>query len=136
MSLSIACAVGAIVSSSGWLQDGLITRVKQVAVSSLDSTLRAVPFDQFLADLRPLSAIRWEVNDCGEGGDGRAAPTCVEAILTLAADTTAHASVVVRDIRGRPRSPRIWDLSIGAGLSYTGFKTLHEWAAYVRAHRR
>jgi hypothetical protein len=111
---------------------------KRVPVASLDSTLPAVPLERWLADVRgiPVSAIRWEVNDCGEGGDGREAPTCVEAILTLGADTTAHASLIVAGIDGKPGNAEIWDLSVGAGYSFTGFKTLREWAAYVRAHRR
>ena len=74
------------------------------------------------------------VNDCGEGGDGRQARTCVEAILGLAADTTAHASISVLDVDGKPVAPRIRDLWIVADHSFIGFKTLHEWAAYVRAH--
>ena len=110
---------------------------RRVPVASLDSTLPAVPFDKWLAELGgvPLSAIKWEVNDCGKGGDGREAPTCVEAILPLTADTTAHASLVVAGIDGRRSTPAIWDLSVGAGYSFTGFKTLREWAVYVHRHR-
>jgi hypothetical protein len=116
----------------------LLAVARRVPVASLDSTLPAVPFDQWLAQLGgvPASAIQWEVNDCGEGGDGREAPTCVEAILRLTADTTAHASLVVAGIDGRRSTPAIWDLSVGAGYSFTGFKTLREWAAYVHRHRR
>lgn len=115
----------------------LIPLAKRVPVASLDSTFPAVPFEKWLAELRgvPSSAITWEVNDCGEGGDGRVAPTCVEAILTLTADTTAHASLVVAGTDGTRSKPAIWDLSVGAGYSFTGFRTLREWAAYVRSHR-
>ena len=115
----------------------LVAVAKRVSVASLDSTFPAVPFEKWLADLRgvPVSAITWEVNDCGEGGDGREAPTCVEAILSVTADTTAHASLVVAGIDGKRLKPAIWDLSVGAGYSFTGFKTLREWAAYLRTHR-
>jgi hypothetical protein len=112
--------------------------VRRVPVASLDSTLPAIPFEKWLAELGavPVSAIEWEVNDCGEGGDGREAPTCVEAILRLRADTSAHASLVVAGIDGRRSPPAIWDLSVGAGYSFIGFRTLREWAAYVHRHRR
>ena len=127
-------AVGAIPASG---QD-LVAVAKRVPVASLDSTLPAVPFERWLAELRsvPPSAITWEVNDCGEGGDGRQAPTCVEAILNLTADTTAHASLVVAGLDGRRSKPAIWSLSVGVGYAFTGFKTLREWAAYLRARRR
>ena len=130
-----ALVVAAVVPSQGRGQ-GLVAVAKRVSVTSLDSTLPAVRLERWLADLgaTPPSAITWEVNDCGEGGDGRQAPTCVEAILTLTADTTAHLSLAVADIAGkRLARPGIWDLSVGAG-SFTGFKTLHEWAANVRSH--
>ena len=115
-----------------------IAAAKRVRVASLDSTLPAISLERWLAELsgRPPSAIKWEVNDCGEGGDGRQAPTCVEAILTFAGDTTAHLSLAVADVEGkRMRQPGIWDLSVGAGYSFTGFKTLREWALQVRSHR-
>jgi hypothetical protein len=116
----------------------LVDVAKRVSVASLDSSFSAAPFEKWLADVAgvPVSAIEWEVNDCGEGGDGREAPTCVEAILSLTADTTAHASLVVAGIDGKRLKPAIWDLSVGAGYSFTGFKTLREWAAHLRAYRR
>jgi hypothetical protein len=116
-----------------WCQE-FVAAVKRMPVASLDSSLPAVPFERWLAELRgiPASAIEWEVNDCGEGGDGREAPTCVEAMLNLSADTTAQASLVVAGIDGKPSPPVIWDLSVGAGYSFTGFKTLREWAARIR----
>jgi hypothetical protein len=115
-----------------------IAAAKRVTVASLDSTLPAVSLERWLAELtgRPSSAIKWEVNDCGEGGDGRQAPTCVEAILTFTGDTSAHLSLAVADVEGtRLRHPGIWDLSVGAGYAFTGFKTLREWALQVRSHR-
>jgi hypothetical protein len=116
----------------------LIAAAQRVSVASLDSTYPDVPFEKWLANLGRVraSAIRWEVNDCGEGGDGREAPTCVEAVLNLTGDTTAHASLVVAGVDGRRSKPAIWDLSVGAGNSFTGFKKLREWAAHLRTHRR
>ena len=116
----------------------LIAAARRVSVALLDPAHPDVPFERWLAELVrvPRSAIRWEVNDCGEGGDGREAPTCVEAMVDLAADTTAHASLVVAGIDGKRSQPAIWDLSVGAGHSFIGFKTLRQWAAYLRTHRR
>ena len=116
----------------------LLATAKRVRAASLDSTLPAVPFEKWLADVArvPVSAIKWVVNDCGEGGVGREAPTCVEAILSLRADTTAHASLVVAAIDGTRLKPAVWDLSVGAGYSFTGFKTLGAWAAHLRTHHR
>jgi len=85
----------------------LIAAAQRVSVASLDSTHPDVPFERWLAELArvPRSAIRWEVNDCGEGGDGREAPTCVEAIVDLAADTTANTATVRYSApRSRPTS--------------------------------
>jgi hypothetical protein len=115
----------------------LIAIAKDVRAASLDSTLPAVPLERWLAEVGgiPFSAIKWEINDCGEGGDGREAPTCIEAIFNLDASTSAHVSLFVTDNKGKRMKPDIWDLSVGAGLSFTGFKTLREWAAYVRVMR-
>jgi hypothetical protein len=121
------------VSAAG--QD-LIAVAKGVSVASLDSNLPAVPLERWLGYLCPPAAIKWEVNDCGEGGDGLQAPTCVEAILDLGGDTTAHASISLLDVEGKRVTPGVWDLSIGAGYSFTGFKTLHQWAEQIRKHVR
>jgi hypothetical protein len=117
-------------------QDHLITAAKRVPAAALDSTLPTVPFERWLASVRPTATIEWEVNDCGEGGDGRDAPTCVEAILHLKGDTTAHASLIVAGLDGKKSEPAVWDLSIGVGNSFTGFKTLSHWAAFMRGQRR
>jgi hypothetical protein len=108
----------------------LITMVKHVSLATLDSTMPAIPLESWLRGLAggPHS-LTWEVNDCGEGGDGRQAPTCVEAIVALGGDTTAHLSLIVADLEGSRRAPpAIWDMSVGAGFRFTGFKTLREWA--------
>ena len=115
----------------------LIARAQRVSVRALDSSLIAVPFSRWIATLRPLppSHIHWEVNDCGEGGDGRTAPTCVEAILDLAPDTTAHASVIVAGLDGKPTPPAVFSVVVVAGKSVRNFRTLAQWAEFVR-HRR
>jgi hypothetical protein len=113
-------------------QDQLIAAAKHVPASALDSTLPAVSFERWLATLRPVAAIEWEVNDCGEGHDGGAAPTCVETTLHLGGDTTGHASLIVAGIDGKRSKPVVWDLSVAVAATFTGFKTLSDWAAHVR----
>jgi hypothetical protein len=112
----------------------LISRAQRTTVATLDSGFPNTPFARWLAALRalPSSALLWEVNDCGEGGDGRAAPTCVEAILKLAPDTTAHASLIVAGLDGRPVKPAIFMLLIRVRDSTTMVKRLRDWAAYIR----
>jgi hypothetical protein len=112
----------------------VIARAQRVSVASLDSSLPAIPFAPWIATLRPLppSALHWEVNDCGEGGEGREAPTCVEAILDLAPDTTAHASLIMAGLDGAPGRPAVWMLYAIARRSVLDFKQLREWAAFVR----
>lgn len=43
----------------------------------------------------------WEVNDCGEGGDGRSTPTCVDIIIPQQNGYTLHISTVVGDTSGQ-----------------------------------
>ena len=119
-------------------QPELVRLAQGVLVSSLDSTFPTVAFGRWLAQVGHLSsdAIRWEVNDCGEGGDGLAAPTCVEAALDLAPDTIAHASLIVAGTDGTPGKPAIWILYATTGASTTTFKRLPEWVAYVRRHKK
>ncbi len=113
----------------------LLERARHVSVTALDASFAAMPFEQWLATLRqlPPSALDWEVNDCGEGGDGLSAPTCVEAILELAPDTRAHASLIMAGLDGTPGEPAIWMLYAVTRDSIVDFKRLSEWAAFVRS---
>lgn len=43
----------------------------------------------------------WEVNDCGEGGDGRSAPVCVDIIIPQQNGYKLHISTVVGDTAGQ-----------------------------------
>lgn len=119
-------------------QPELVRLAQRVPVSSLDSTFPAVPLGRWLAQVGHLSSdsIRWEVNDCGEGGDGLAAPTCVEAALDLAPGTTASASLIVAGTDGTPTTPAVWMLYATTGASTTTFKRLPDWVAYVRRFRK
>ena len=126
-------------AGGAWAQDAaLIGAARHATVASLDSAQPRVQFEEWFAGLGrvPRSAIHWEVNDCGEGGDGRLAPTCVEAGLELAPDTAAYATLIVAAIDGSPARPAIWMLFARTGGTFTEFTGLPEWAAFVRAHKR
>ena len=111
-------------------QPDRIARAQRTIVATLDSTLPTVSFEQWLVQTAgvPASAIRWEVNDCGEGGDGLAAPTCVEAALDLASDTAAHVSLILAD------TAAVWLLYVTADTAVTYFERLPDWAAFIRRH--
>ncbi len=135
--LLLAAGLGAAAPSAAQ-QPNLIRRAQRVPAAALDSTLPTVAFERWLAQTSglPTSAIRWEVNDCGEGGDGLAAPTCVEAALDLAPDTAAHVSLILADTAAHPAPPAVWLLYISADTTVTYFKHLPTWAAAVRRHAR
>jgi hypothetical protein len=134
------CILFLMSNANGMLaQDtALIRTTRRVTVASLDSTQPKLAFEEWLARLGrvPRSTIHWEVNDCGEGGDGLAAPTCVEAGLELAPDTAAYASLLVATLDGSPARPAIWMLFARTGGRFIEFKRLSEWASFVRAHTR
>jgi hypothetical protein len=138
--LALLLAAGAACAHAQKPTDAaLIASAQRVSVRTLDSSFTATPFAEWVATLRPsvASRIRWELNDCGEGGDGRKAPFCAEAVLPLGPDTTAHASLMVASTdRVVAGPPVIAMLYVVAGKDIVHFKTLTEWAAFVRARPR
>lgn len=110
----------------------LIRMVRETSIGKLDPSLpeRAAgqPFDRYLAAMSraPIQALHWEVNDCGEGGDGRAAPGCVEARADLAPDTTMSVSILVADLGGKPGSPAFFMAYLKKGSQTTFAKSIRE----------
>ena len=135
MLLLAALQLGVAVGCAAQGQPDWIAAAKRVSVKSLDSTLAAMPLERWLVEISgaSASAIKREVNDCGEGGDGRASPTCVEAFVPLRADTVAAISLIVSSLEGKPGTPEVWSLVVGRDTKFTTFKTLAAWAAEVRA---
>lgn len=114
----------------------LIARAQLASAATVDSLLPAMEFGRWLATLRPAVRIDWEVNDCGEGGDGRKAPTCVEAVLHISRDTSARVSLAVADESGHLSSAAYFMGVVTVHDSTEFFKTLHEWAGSVRRRPR
>ena len=116
----------------------LIRGARMVRTSSLDSTLPAIPLERWLLQQTGgmREKIEWEVNDCGEGGDGLSAPTCVEGRVQLAPDTAAYLSLIVAGVDGTSGKPELWSLYAMEGKTVTSFKGLPAWSAYVRGDPR
>ena len=96
-----------LIVSQGVDEKELITRVKRTPVASLGVESKDT-LERWIARvvIRPVT---WEVNGCGEGGDGRVAPTCVE----IASDAPKMAlSFALVDRVGRPVSPQLFYGSI------------------------
>jgi hypothetical protein len=111
-----------------------IAAVQRVSMASLDSTLPAIPLAQWLSQTGrvPAAAILWEVNDCGEGGDGRTAPTCVEASFAPAPGRTVFVAVMVAARNGAPTRPVLRDVFAQSGTTFTGLKTFAGLVEYLR----
>jgi hypothetical protein len=95
---SALAAILALISLPLLAQDRdaeFIRTVRQLPANVLDPVVFpvATSFEQvFSIHTRvPAAALEWRVNDCGEGGDGRKAPTCVEARAELAPDVVVKA---------------------------------------------
>ncbi len=126
--------LGAAVTTSD--DSTLIAAAQRVLVSDLDAAYPRVRFIDWFAELArvPAAAIHWDLNDCGEGGDGRAAPTCVEAWVDLAGDT-ATVNLIVADLEGAPAPPKIWRCYAMHAGQVTDLATLGDLVAYVRRRR-
>jgi len=94
---------------AGWsvpvhaLESPIVESIQGIPVSSLESGAPALPLSTWLTQLggASLAKLEWEVNDCGEGGDGRVAPTCVEGRIVFNSRTSAGVSVAVDTTQGR-----------------------------------
>jgi hypothetical protein len=137
-SLLVLVVFSALAVRSGTVaaQDSaFIVLAQRTPVSSLDSGYADVPLDKWLATLvrMPASAISWEVNDCGEGGDGQQAPTCVEAWVALTPDTGVSVSVIVAGLDGAPAPPHLWMLYAREGQHVTPLANLRDLTGYVQS---
>lgn len=133
--LPLAAVLGLPPSAAALAQDSaFIALARRASVSTLDSAYARVPFDDWFAELGgfPKTAIQWEVNDCGEGGDGRPAPTCVEARIELARDTSVSVSLVVAGLDGTAAPPQIWMLYAREAGTVTALPKFRDLVAYVR----
>ena len=128
LSLSTMGAQGPVADST------LIVRAQRTLASSLDSSLPRVSVEHWLSQVAAVvpDSLRWEVNDCGEGGDGRGSPTCVEAEFGLPGGSAGTIRIYVMSRGGTAVSPAIAELLTRTGETYRAHKTVGEWLGVVR----
>ncbi len=90
-------------SSFARLQDSeFIDIIKKSSAAVLEKGLPDIAIPIWLENTFQYGGkTTWEVNDCGEGGDGRSAPVCVEMIIPQQNGYKLHISTVVGDIAGQ-----------------------------------
>jgi hypothetical protein len=136
---AIAALFGTHLSPIHAKESPQISRIQATPVSTLEFGAPQTTLVQWLARLAGNAAteITWETNDCGEGGDGRAAPTCVEGKVLLGAGTTASVSVAVADTQGRPTDkPSLYMVYLKSGQKVTFAKSLKDLEAIVSDWRK
>ena len=109
-----------------------IAQDKDSSLINIAQNLKAATLEEGLPDIAiPLwlkqafehgGKAEWEVNDCGEGGDGRTAPFCVESIIPQQNGYKLHISVIVANSAGQKiAKPGIWMIYFH---KREGYKTL------------
>jgi hypothetical protein len=96
----------------------LIPKIQGMSLSSLEEVAPNITLSRWLSQLGGVSPtdLNWEVNDCGEGGDGRSAPTCVEGQVPFGSGRLAAVSVAVATTAGKTSGkPAIFMMYVRAG---------------------
>lgn len=101
----------------------LIDVVRNLKAATLEEGLPEIAVPLWLKQaFEHGGEVEWEVNDCGEGGDGRTNPFCVEAIIPQQKGYRLHISVIVADrARQKIAKPQIWMIYFHKS---EGYKTL------------
>jgi len=70
--------------------------VKSIQVSKLEKGLPDTPYQEWINTTFKSNQVVWEVNDCGEGGDGKViVPSCVEVQILQNNGHWLHISTVL-----------------------------------------
>ena len=109
----------------------LIAQLKRVPVSVLGVRSKQ-NVDQWVAALLGRG-VKWEANDCGEGGDGLAAPTCVEI---SSEDPHLFLWIAVADTEGKTGKPVLFYGSIQLPTGEKDIARLSELPELVRTAKR
>jgi hypothetical protein len=119
--IACLCVVFSSSSVAAVNDSELIEAVKKSNASTLEQGLPDVPILQWVKNTfeHGGNAI-WEVNDCGEGGDGREAPTCVEFIIPQKNGYYLHISSVVGETPEQVvTKPHLWMVYFYKAEGYT-----------------
>ena len=97
--------------------------IQKTKASVLEKGLPDIIIPQWLENMFQFGRnTTWEVNDCAEGGDGRASPVCVEMKVPQQNGYYLHISCVVGDTAGRKiDKPRLMTVYF---YKSEGYKTL------------
>ena len=99
----------------------LIDTLKNTKASMLEKGLPNKAFELWIKDTFAGNGekVSWEVNDCGEGGDGRSAPACVEAKIPQSDGYSLRISALVEDRDGRAvKDPQLYMVYFYKGEGY------------------
>lgn len=112
----------------------LISEVQRLSATALGARGTQLSFGDWMAHLGgvPPSAIKWDVNDCGEGSNGRIAPTCVTARLTPGTDAQIAVDLMVIDLLGRRTRPSVRGAVIQSSRQLYGYARLDSLFAATR----
>lgn len=104
----------------------LISEVQRLSATALGARGTQLSFGDWMAHLGgvPASAVKWDVNDCGEGSNGRIAPTCVTARLTPGTDAQIAVDLMVIDMLGRRTRPSVRGAMIQSSRQLYGYARL------------
>ena len=108
--IALLCIVFSSSSIAEVKDSEFIDAVQKSKASALEQGLPDVPILQWINDTfkHGENAI-WEVNDCGEGGDGREAPACVEFKIPQQNGYYLHISSVVGGTNAQViTKPHLW----------------------------
>lgn len=96
--------------------------LKMTKVSTLEKGLPNISFQKWVKDTFKRNDAVWEVNDCGEGGDGRSHPICAEVQIPQQNGYSLNIMVVVADSKGRKvAKPEIFQIYFYKGENYKTF---------------
>ncbi len=132
--LNLALSLGALGAQGSVAESTLVARVQRTLASTLDASLPRISVEQWLAQIASIvpDSLLWEVNDCGEGGDGRTSPTCVEAAFDLPGGSAGSMRIYMLSRDGTVVTPAIAELLTKTGETYRAHKTVGEWLSVVR----
>jgi hypothetical protein len=117
----------------------LAGNVQSILMSALEPDAPSITLSQWLSRLggTPSGGLKWEVNDCGEGGDGLEAPTCVEGRVSLGSGRVAAVSVAVVTSAGKAvGKPSIFMMYVRDGQNVEFAKTTRELELLVAKWRK
>ena len=93
--------------------------LKMTRVSTLEKGLPNKSFQKWVKDTFKRDDTVWEVNDCGEGGDGISHPFCAEVQIPQQNGYSLNIMVVTGDSKGRKiDKPEIFQIYFYKGENY------------------